>query len=115
MKLIIALVQPHRIEAIKRELNSKEIFRLTVIDASGYGRQQGQLKYFRGQEMQSNLIQKVELQIAVNDDFVKATVEAIIAGARGDEGGQVGDGKIFVLPLENVIRISDGEQGGGAI
>lgn len=115
MKLIIALVQPHRLEAIKRELNHREIFRLTVVDASGYGRQQGQLKYFRGQEMQSNLIQKVELQVAVNDDFVQPTVDAIIAGARGDDGGQVGDGKIFVIPLEDVIRISDGQRGGTAI
>lgn len=115
MKLIIALIQPHRLEAVKHELDLREIFRLTVIDASGYGRQKGHARYFRGQEMESNMINKVELQIAVNDDFVRPTIEAIIKGAREDEGGQVGDGKIFVLPLEEVIRISDGTEGSEAI
>lgn len=115
MKLIIAMIQPHRLEAVKRELDNREIFRLTVVDASGYGRQKGQARYFRGQEMDTDLVEKIELQIGVNDDFVQPTIEAIIAGARGEEGGQLGDGKIFVLPLENAIRISDGENGGGAI
>ena len=107
MKMIIALIQPHKLEAVKRELNKKEIYRLTVIDASGYGRQQGQLKYFRGQKVESNLIQKVELQIAVNDDFVQKTIDAIVAGARSENNGDSGDGKIFILPIEQTLRISD--------
>ncbi|MDH5717344.1 MAG: P-II family nitrogen regulator [Spirochaetia bacterium] len=115
MKLVIALIQPHRLEAIREELNKREIFRLTVLDASGYGRQRGQLQYFRGQELDTNLIDKIELQIAVNDNFVKPTIEAIIAGAREKEKGALGDGKIFVLPLEKVIRISDGTEGKKAI
>ena len=115
MKLIIALIQPHRLEAVKRELDQHEVSRLTVIDASGYGRQKGLIRYFRGQEVESNMIGKIELQIAVNDKFVRPTVDSIIKSARGEEGGQEGDGKIFVLPLDNVIRISDGAEGGEAI
>lgn len=115
MKLIIAMVQPHRLEAIKRELNSREIHRLTVLDASGYGRQKGQLQYFRGHELEHNLINKIEIQIAVNDKFVKPAIEGIIAGARGSEDGQIGDGKIIVIPIEKCIRISDGKTGKEAI
>ena len=115
MKLIIALIQPHRLEAVKKKLNEREISRLTVIDASGYGRQKGQLQYFRGQEVEANLVDKIEIQIALNDDFVAPAIEAIKAGARSDNKGQVGDGKIFILPIENVIRLSDGEEGSSAI
>lgn len=115
MKLIIALIQPHRLEAVKRELHKREIYRLTVIDASGYGRQKGQTQFFRGHELDSTLINKIEIQVAVNDAFVKPTIEGIMAGARGDEGGQTGDGKIFVMPLEQCIRISDGIEGSEGI
>jgi nitrogen regulatory protein P-II 1 len=115
MKLIIALIQPHRLEAVKRELNKREINRLTVLDASGYGRQKGQLKYFRGHELESNLINKIEIQVAVNDPFVEPAIEGIIAGARSNDEGKTGDGKIFVVPLEGCIRISDGQRGGEAI
>ena len=115
MKMIIALIQPHRLEAVQRELQEAGISRLTVVDASGYGRQKGQIRYFRGLEVDSNLINKVELQIAVNDDFVRPAVDAVMRGARTEEGGQLGDGKIFVLPMDNVIRISDGTEGSDAI
>ena len=115
MKLVIALIQPHRLEAVKRELQQRDIHRLTVLDASGYGRQKGQMKFFRGQELDNTLINKIEIQVAVNDDYVDTTVDGIIAGARADEGGQVGDGKIFVTPLDDVIRISDGSRGKEAI
>lgn len=116
MKLIIALIQPHKLDAVKRELYKREIFRLTVIDAAGYGRQKGQMKYFRGQEVEANLLEKIELQVAVNNDFVEKTIEGIVAGARDSEDeGQIGDGKIFILPLEETIRISDLKRGGEAI
>ena len=115
MKLIIALIQPHRLEAVKQELTAGDISRLTVLDASGYGRQKGQMSYFRGQGVESNLISKIEIQVAVNDEFVKPAVDAIVRGAREEEGGQLGDGKIFVVPLDNVIRISDGSEGSQAI
>ena len=117
MKLIVAIIQPFRLEAVKQALSSVEVFRLTVSDVQVYGRQKRPTEYFRGQAMQVNLIRKVRLEIAVNEAFVQPTIEAIKTGARSGPGGkgQVGDGKIFVLPLENVIRISDGTEGGEAI
>ena len=117
MKLIIAIIQPHRLESVKQALTEVEVFRLTVSDVQGYGRQKGHTEYFRGQPMQVNLIRKVRLDIAVNENFVQPTITAIVKGARSaaDGKGQVGDGKIFVIPLENVIRVSDGTQGSEAI
>src|SRR3954462_4107399 len=113
MKLIVAIIQPHRLESVKQALTEVEGFRLTVSDVQGYGRQKGHTEYFRGQPMQVNLIRKVRLDIAVNDNFVMPTINAITKGARsGPEGkGQVGDGKIFVIALENIYRVSDGTQG----
>jgi nitrogen regulatory protein PII len=117
MKLIVAIIQPHRLEAVKKALTAVEVFRLTVSDVQGYGRQKGHTEYFRGQPMEVNLIRKVRLDIAVNENFVQCTIDAIVKGARsGTDGhGRVGDGKIFILPLENVIRVSDGQAGGEAI
>ncbi|MEI8196494.1 MAG: P-II family nitrogen regulator [Phycisphaerae bacterium] len=117
MKLIIAIIQPFRLDAVKAALTKVEVFRLTVSDVQGFGRQKGHTEYFRGQAMEVNLIRKVRLDIAVNENFIEPTINAIIAGARsGSDGqGRVGDGKIFVLPLDNVIRVSDGTQGGEAI
>jgi len=117
MKLIIAIIQPHRLEAVKQALTEVEVFRLTVSDVQGYGRQKGHTEYFRGQAMQVNLIRKVRLDIAVNEDFIQPTIQAILKSARsGPNGkGQVGDGKIFILPLADVVRVSDGKQGGEAI
>ncbi len=117
MKWIVAIIQPHRLEAVKQALSDVEVVRLTVADVQGYGRQKGHTEYFRGQPLQVNLIRKVRLDIAVNDAFVKPTIDAIVKGARSAAcgKGQIGDGKIFVLPLENVIRVSDGVQGSDAI
>ncbi len=117
MKLIIAIIQPFRLEAVKQALTDVEVFRLTVSDVQGYGRQKGHTEYFRGQAMQVNLIRKVRLEIAVNEAFVQPTTDAIVKSARSGAGGkgQVGDGKIFVLPLDNVVRVSDGTSGGEAI
>ncbi len=117
MKWIVAIIQPFRLEAVKQALSEVEVFRLTVADVQGYGRQKGHTEYFRGQPMQVNLIRKVRLDIAVNDNFVQPTIDAIVKAARSGPGGkgQVGDGKIFVLTLENVVRVSDGTQGSEAI
>ncbi len=114
MKLIIALIQPHRLEAVKAALSDADVSRLTVSQVQGYGRQKGHTEFFRGQEMQVNLLPKTQLTVAVNDDFVQPTIDAICKGARTN-GGQVGDGKIFVVPLEECVRISDGEKGDTAI
>jgi nitrogen regulatory protein PII len=115
MKWIVAIIQPHKVESVKTALTEVEVFRLTVSDVQGYGRQKGHTEYFRGQPMQVNLIRKVRLDIAVNDNFVQPTVSAIVKGARSGATGAVGDGKIFVLPLERVIRVSDGQEGSEAI
>ncbi len=115
MKYIIAVVQPSRLEAVKDALSNVEVFRLTVSDAQGLGRQKGHTEVYRGHEYQVNLVQKVKLEIAVNDEFVEPTIEAIVRGGRTGEEGKIGDGKIFVLPMEDCVRIRTGERGGEAI
>ncbi len=115
MKLIIAIIQPARLEAVKAALTDVEVFRLTVMDVQGFGRQKGHTEVYRGHEFTVNLLRKVELQIAVNDEFVQPTVDAIIRGGRTGEKGEIGDGKIFILPLEDCIRIRTGERGKEAI
>ena len=115
MKLIIAIIQPSRLEAVKEALTEVEVFRLTVVDCQGFGRQRGQTEVYRGHEYKVNLLRKVQLQIAVNDNFVEPTIQAIIKGGRTGEKGEIGDGKIFVLPLEECVRIRTGERGGDAI
>ncbi len=115
MKLIIAIVQPTRLEEVKEALTEVEVFRLTVLDCLGFGRQKGQKSAFRGQDMSINLLRKVQLQIAVNDEFVEPTINAIMKGARTGEKGQIGDGKVFVLPMEDCVLIRTGERGPEAI
>jgi nitrogen regulatory protein P-II 2 len=115
MKLIIAIIQPGKLEAVKAALTEVEVFRLTVLDCQGFGRQKGQTELYRGHEYKVNLLRKVQLQIAVNDDFVEPTISAIVKGGRTGEKGQIGDGKIFVLPMEEAIQVSDGARGPGAI
>jgi len=115
MKLIIAIIQPSKLEDVKAALTDVEVFRLTVVDCQGFGRQRGQTETYRGREFTVNLLRKVQLQIAVNDDFVDRTVDAILTAGRSGEQGEIGDGKIFVLPLEDCIRIRTGERGSEAI
>ena len=115
MKLIIAIIQPSKLESVKAALTEVEVFRLTVLDVQGFGRQKGHTEVYRGHEFTVNLLRKVELQIAVNDEFVQPTIDAIIRGGRTGEKGEIGDGKIFVLPLEDCIRIRTGERGSEAI
>jgi nitrogen regulatory protein P-II 2 len=115
MKYIVAIVQPSRLESVKEALSKVEVFRLTVSDAQGLGRQKGHTEIYRGQEYQVNLLRKVKLEIAVNDEFVEPTIEAIIRGGRTGEEGKIGDGKIFILPMEDAIRIRTGERGAEAI
>ena len=115
MKLIIAIIQPNRLEAVKAALAEVEVFRLTVMDVQGFGRQRGHTEAFRGHEFSVNLLRKVQLMIGVNDEFLEPTIDAIMQGARSGAAGEIGDGKIFVLPLEDCIRIRTGERGGEAI
>jgi nitrogen regulatory protein P-II 1 len=112
MKLIIAYVQPHALNEVKQELYKAEVYKMSVTNALGCGQQKGYTEQFRGVEMEVNLLKKVRLEIAVNDNFVKPAVDAIIKGARS---GEIGDGKIFIFPIEECIRIRTGETGSTAI
>jgi len=113
MKLIIAIIQPDKLEEVHQALVDNEVFRVTVSRCTGHGQQQDPDLY-RGQEVTPTLLPKVRLEIAVNEDFVKPTVDAILKAARHGEG-EIGDGKILIQPLEEVIRIRTGERGSEAI
>jgi len=115
MKLIIAVIQPAKLEAVKDALSEVEVFRLTVSDVQGFGRQKGHTEVYRGHEYTVNLLRKVKLEIAVNEDFVEPTINAIVRAGKTGDDGRIGDGKIFVLPLDDVVRIRTGERGGEAI
>jgi nitrogen regulatory protein P-II 1 len=112
MKLIIAYIQPHALNEVKQELYKADVKKISVTNALGCGQQGGYTEQFRGVELEVNLLKKVRIEIAVNDDFVTATIDAIIKGARS---GEIGDGKIFVMPIEECIRIRTGDTGTKAI
>ncbi|MEZ6093637.1 MAG: P-II family nitrogen regulator [Pirellulaceae bacterium] len=111
MKLIIAIIQPHNLESVKQALTDVEVFRLTIMDCQGFGRQGGKSEGQTAGEFVTNLRRKVQLQIAVNDEFVEPTIAAIIKGGRSGDQGEIGDSKIFILPLDDVVRIRTGERG----
>jgi nitrogen regulatory protein P-II 2 len=112
MKYIVAMIQPHRLPDVKQALFDEEVFSMTVSNALGCGHQMGYTETYRGVMQEVNLLKKVRLEIAVNDDFVERTIEAIIKGARS---GNMGDGKIFVLDLPQCVRIRTLERGPKAI
>jgi len=112
MKLIIAMIQPHKLPDVKKALYDAEVFKMTVTNALGCGQQKGYTETYRGVIQEVNLLKKVRLEIAVNEEFVEKAVNAIIKGAKT---GQIGDGKIFVLDLPECIRIRTGEKGKKAI
>ncbi|HNX26023.1 MAG TPA: P-II family nitrogen regulator [Phycisphaerae bacterium] len=112
MKLIIAYIQPERLNDVKQALYADEIHKMSVSNVMGCGQQMGYHETYRGVRLEVNLLKKVRLEIAVNDKFVKPTIDAIIKGART---GHIGDGKIFIVTLDECIRIRTGETGGEAI
>lgn len=112
MKMIEAVIQPDKLQKVKEELAKTGVTKMTVFRVRGCGQQGGYSESYRGQKHDVNLLPKVCLRIAVNDNYVDCTVEAIIAAARS---GTIGDGKIFVQPLEKCIRIRTGESGNEAI
>ena len=112
MKLIIAYVQPEKLSDVKQALYAAEVYKVSVTNALGCGQQKGYLETYRGVNIEVNLLKKVRLEIAVNEGFVQPTIDAIVTGART---GRIGDGKIFVIPLERCIRIRTGEEGNDAI
>jgi nitrogen regulatory protein P-II 1 len=115
MKYIIAIIQPSRLETVKEALSHIEVFRLTVTDVQGIGRQKGHTEVYRGHEYKINFVSKVKLEIAVDDQYVNSTVDAIANAARTGEQGKIGDGKIFILPLEDCMRIRTREKGVDAL
>ena len=112
MKLIIAYIQPEKLNDVKQALYASQIYKLSVSNALGCGQQKGYHETYRGVDVEVNLLKKVRLEIAVNDNFVQSTIDAIVKGART---GNIGDGKILVLPLQLCIRIRTGEDGNDAI
>jgi nitrogen regulatory protein P-II 2 len=112
MKLIVAYIQPEKLTAVKQALYACEIYKISVTNALGCGQQKGYHETYRGADIEVNLLKKVRLEIAVNEDFVAPTIQGIIEGAKT---GQIGDGKIFILSLDECIRIRTGEKGNEAI
>ena len=116
MKLLIAIIRPERLEAVQQELQAVldegNNYRLTVEPVEGHGRQEGEVEVYRGQRFRGRLVEKLKITLGVNDPYVDPAIDAIVRGART---GQVGDGKIFVLPLLECVRIGTGERGGTAI
>jgi len=112
MKLIIAMIQPHKLPDVKKALFEEDVFKMTVTNVLGCGQQKGYTETYRGVIHEVNLLKKIRLEIAVNEDFVEKTINAIKKGAYS---GNIGDGKIFVLELPRCIRIRTGEEGHDAI
>ena len=115
MKLIVAIIRTEKLEFVQQALNERDVYLMTVTDVRGCGRQRGHTELYRGTEVQIRLVPKIKLEIAVNEAFVEATVEAIVHAARTGDTGNIGDGKIFVLSLEDCVRIRTGERGTEAI
>jgi nitrogen regulatory protein P-II 1 len=115
MKLIIAVIQPTKLEAVRQALNKIEVTRMTICDAQGYARQRGRTEMYRGHEYKTHLLRKIALEILVNDDFLDRTVDAIASVARTGQEGEIGDGKIFVLPAEEAVSIAGSVRGPEAV
>ena len=112
MKLVIAIIQPHKLESVKKALYAADVNLITVSEVLGHGQQKGVAEIYRGAKETGNLLRKIRLEIAVNENFVEKTVKAIVKGAKT---GNIGDGKIFVLDLARCIRIRTEEEGSVAI
>lgn len=115
MNLVIAIIQPTKLDAVREALVRIGVTRMTVCDAQGYGRQRGRTEMYRGHEYTTQFLRKVELEIVVNDDFLERTVETLVNIARTGPEGSIGDGKVFVLPALEAIQINDGARGPGSV
>jgi nitrogen regulatory protein PII len=115
VKLITAIIQPTKVQSVKDALNKIDVDRFTVFDAEGYGRQRGHLPTHRGVEYQTNLLRKVVVEIVVNDDFLEKTLDTLQTISRTGIEGNIGDGKIFVLPVDEAIQIGGEERGPSAV
>ena len=115
MKLVLAIIQPTKLDPLQQALAKIGVTRMTVLDAQGYGRQRGRSELYRGHEYKTNLLRKVALEIAVNDDFLERTIDCISEVARTGPEGSIGDGKVFVLPMDEAIQIGRTLRGPEAI
>ena len=115
MRLIIAIIQPTKLAAVRDALQQRGLNRMTVCDALGYGRQRGQVASFRGNEYKVDLLRKVTLEIAVNEAEVESTIEIVRRTALTGSQGEIGDGKIFLLPMAEAIDIASGGRGPTAV
>ena len=115
MKLVLAIIQPPRLAAVLTALTKVGVERMSVFDSQGFGRQGGRTPMYRGHEYKTQFLRKVSLEILVNDDYLNRTIDTIENAARTGEEGQIGDGKVFVLPVDQVIQISDGSHGPQAV
>ena len=115
MKIVIAIIQPTKLSAVREALAKIDVTRMTVCDAQGFGRQRGQTQIYRGNEYQTNLLRKIALEIVVNEDFLERTVETLMSVARTGPEGNIGDGKVFVLPIEDALEIGRDVRGPEAV
>ncbi len=115
MKMLLAIIQPTKLAAVREALQRIGVERMTVCDSQGFGRQRGQTATYRGIEYKTQLLRKVSLEIVVNDDFLQRTIDTISRVARTGSEGNIGDGKIFVLPADEAITINDGDRGPSAV
>ena len=115
MKLLLAIIQPTKLRTVREALYQVGVERLTVCDAQGYGRQRGQTASYRGIEYRVNMLRKIALEIWVNDDFVDRTIDVLLQVAKTGTQGNIGDGKVFVLPTEDALAIDSGIRGPEAI
>jgi len=112
MRLVVAVIKPFKLDEVKEALEAIGIRGMTVSDARGFGRQKGHTEVYRGAEYQVDFVPKTRLEVAVDDDQVDEVVKAIVTSARTDS---IGDGKVWVIPAEQIVRIRTGEKGGDAI
>ncbi|MFD0312499.1 P-II family nitrogen regulator [Streptomyces sp. NPDC127119] len=112
MKLITAIIKPHRLDEVKTALQEIGVHGLTVTEASGYGRQRGHTEVYRGAEYRVDLVPKVRIEVVVGDADAEPVIEAIVKAART---GKIGDGKVWAVPVETVVRVRTGERGPDAL
>jgi nitrogen regulatory protein P-II 1 len=115
MKLLLAIIQPTKLQAVREALHVAGVERMTVCDAQGYGRQRGQTSTYRGIEYKVNMLRKIALEIWVNDDFAERTIDTLLRVARTGSNGHIGDGKVFILPTDEAIAIDNNSRGPSAI
>src|SRR5438552_6080732 len=115
MKMVVAIIRSEKLEEVQKALNEVDVYLMTVSEVRGCGRQRGFTEVYRAQESVVRLLPKLKIEIAVNDAFVEPTVDAIVKAGRTGDTGKVGDGKIFVLPMDDCVQIRTGETGTAAI